>query len=74
MLATFSSDLATHKLELLFEPALAWAGSLGELQLIIYWHWGGEEIAWASYLQGVSEWTLQKYFRIPNIYENMQYM
>ena len=40
-LATTSSELATNLLGLLTQPALARAGSLGELQLRTYWHGSG---------------------------------
>ena len=40
-LATTSSELATSLLGLLTQPALAIAGSLGELQLRTYWYGSG---------------------------------
>ena len=41
-LATTSSEKATNSLELLAQPPLSLAGSLDELQLIIYGHgYGG---------------------------------
>ena len=40
-LATTSSELANNSLGLLTQPALAIAGSFGELQLRTYWHGKG---------------------------------
>ena len=42
-LSTASSELATNLLRLLSQPALAGAGSLGELQPRIYRQGGGDE-------------------------------
>ena len=40
-----TAKLAANELELITHSAVAQVGSLVELQLRIYWHWGGGSVA-----------------------------
>ena len=44
-----TAKLAANELELITHSAVAQVGSLVELQLRIYWHWGGGEGSVAKY-------------------------